>query len=178
MFDVIHVFSWMTSNKLSVNPNKTEYLLFNPSNINPPINTINVNSYIIFPSDSAKNLGVIFQTDMSFDKHISSIVKSCFLQLCDFRRIRPFISKTAAITLANAFVHSHLDFCNSLFYGLPKCSIHRLQKIRITVARIIKYEVQLLASLVICLVFLIYLQLSNFYNGFQYFIVLISKYVM
>ena len=114
----------MTSNKLSINPNKTEYLLFNPSNITPPVNTINLDSNIISPSDSAKKLGVIFQTDMSLDKHISSIVKSYFLQDRNFRRIRPFISKTAAITLANAFVHSHLDFCNSLFYGLPKYSIH------------------------------------------------------
>ena len=72
------------------------------------------------------------------DKRISSIIKSCFLQLRDFRRIRPFISKTAAITLANTFVHSRLDFCNSLFYGLPKYSIHRLQK---------KYKIQCLKSL-------------------------------
>ena len=35
------------------------------------------------------------------------------------------ISKTAAITLINDFVHSRLDYCNSLFYGLPKYSIHR-----------------------------------------------------
>ena len=70
------VFSWMTSNKFSVNANKTECLLFNPSNINHPINTINLNSNIIYPSDSAKNLGVIFQIDMSLDKHVSSIVKS------------------------------------------------------------------------------------------------------
>ena len=74
---------------------------------------------------------------MSLDKHISSIVKSCFRQLRDFRRIRLFISKTAAITLANAFVHSYLHFCNSLFYGFPKYSIHRLQKVQNTVARII-----------------------------------------
>ena len=100
----------MTSSKLSVKPNKTEYLLFNPSNINPPVNTINLDSNIISPSDSAKNLGVIFQTDMSLDKHFSSIVKSCFLQLRHFRRIRPFISKTAAVTLAIAFVHFRLDF--------------------------------------------------------------------
>ena len=59
------------------------------------------------------------------DKLISSIVKSCFLYLCDIRRICPFISKTAAIALANAFVHSHLDFCNSLFYGLPKYTINQ-----------------------------------------------------
>ena len=36
------VFLWMTSNNLSVNPNKTEYLLFIPSNINSPVNTINL----------------------------------------------------------------------------------------------------------------------------------------
>ena len=69
------------------------------------------------------------------DKHISSVIKSCFLQLRDFRRIRPFISKTAAITLANAFVHYRLDFCNSLFYGLPIYSIHHLQKAQNTVAQ-------------------------------------------
>ena len=118
----------MISNKLSVNPNKTEYLLFNPSNVSFPVNIINLGSNTISPNDSAKNLGVIFQTDKSMDKHISSIVKSCFLQLRDFCRICPFISKIAAITLANAFVHSNLDFSNSLFYGLPKYSIYRLQK--------------------------------------------------
>ena len=74
---------------------------------------------------------------MSMDKHISSIIKSCFLQLSDFRRIRPFIFKTAAITLANAFVHFRPDFCNSLLYGLHKYSIHRLQKVKNTVARIV-----------------------------------------
>ena len=127
----------MKSNKLSLNPNKTKYLLFNPNNVNLPINIINLGSNTISPSDSAKNLGVIFQTDMFMDKHISSIIKSCFLQLRNFCRIRPFICKTAAITHANAFVHSRLDFCNSLFYGLPKYSIHRLQKIQNTMIRII-----------------------------------------
>ena len=79
---------------------------------------MNLGSNIIYPSNFAKNLGVIFHTDMFFDKHISSIVKSCFIQLRDFRRIRLFISKTAAITLANTFVHSRLDFHNNLFVGL------------------------------------------------------------
>ena len=83
-----------------------------------------------------KNLGLIFQTDMSLDNHVSSIIKSCFLLLRDLRHIRTFISKTAAITLANAFIHSRLDFCNSFFYGLPKYSIRRLQKVQNTVARI------------------------------------------
>ena len=57
---------------------------------------------------------IIFQSDMSMDKHNSAIVKSCFLQLRNFHQVHPFISKTTVITPANAFSHFHLDYCNSL----------------------------------------------------------------
>ena len=132
----------MVANKLSVNPSKIEYLLFNSRNINPQVININLDSDIIPPSYSAKNLGVLFQSDLSLDNHISSIIKSCFVQLGDFRRIRPLIYKTAAITLANLFIHSRLDYCNSLFYGLPNYSIHRLQKAQNTAARIVTHRVR------------------------------------
>ena len=92
----------MVANKLSVNPNKMEYLLLfnpNPKHFNNPNCSINIDSNIISPNDSAKNLGVVFQSDTSMDKHISAVVKSSFLQLRDFHRSRPLISKTAAITL-------------------------------------------------------------------------------
>ena len=102
--------------KLSVNPNKMDYLHFNPKHVQIPHCNINIDTNIIMPNDLAKNLCVIFQSDVSMDNHMAAIVKSCFLQLRNFHRIRPFISKTATITLANAFVYSYLDYCNSLFY--------------------------------------------------------------
>ena len=126
----------MIGNKLSVNPDRTEYLLFNSKNINVPV-SINLNLNTISPSEYAKNLGVIFLSDMSMDKHISSVVKTCFHQLREFRHIRSFIPKSAAIIFANAFIHSRIDYCNSLFYGLPKYSINRLQKIQNSVADIV-----------------------------------------
>ena len=49
----------MISNKLSVDSNKTEYLLFNPNNLNLPVNTINLGSNTCSPSDCTKRLGVI-----------------------------------------------------------------------------------------------------------------------
>ena len=119
----------MTSNKLFINPNKTEYLLFLPNNVNFSVNVINLSSNNIPPKDFPKNLDVTFQTDMSIDKHISSIVKFCFFQLCGFHQICLFISKTAAITLVKVFTNSRLGFCNSLYYDPPKYSIHRLQKV-------------------------------------------------
>ena len=92
----------------------------NSRSINPQVININLDSDIISLSFSAKNLGVLFKSDMSLDNHISSITKSCFMQLRNFCRICPLISKTAAIKVANSFIHSHLDYCcNGLFYGLP-----------------------------------------------------------
>ena len=126
-------------------------------NVNVPA-SINLNLNTISPSEYAKNLGVIFQSDMSMDKHISSVVKTCFHQLREFRHIRSFIPKSAAIIFANAFIHSRIDYCNSLFYGLSKYSINRLQK----------YKTQLLVLLLVPLVHHISLQFSNLYIGYQF----------
>ena len=136
------VFSWLEANKLSAYSNKTKYLLFNSKNINPQVININLDADIISPSYSAKNLGVLFQSDTSLDNHISSIIKSCFVQLRDFGYICSLISKTAAITIANSFIHSKIDYCNRLFCGLPNYSIHHLQKVQNTAVRIVTHTVR------------------------------------
>ena len=79
---------------------------------------------------------------MSLDNYISFIIKPCIVQLRDFRRICPLTSKTAAITLANSLIHSRLDYCNSLFHGLPYYSIHLLQKVQNIAARVITRSVR------------------------------------
>ena len=50
----------------------------------------------------------------------------CFLQFLELN----FVLKSAAITFLNAFMHSRIDYCDSLLYGLPKYSLHRLQKLQ------------------------------------------------
>ena len=120
---------------MSVNPDKTEFFLFNSKNINVPVG-INLNLNTISFSKSAKNLGIIFQS-MPVDKNISSVVKTCFLQLREFRHIQSFIPKSAAIKFANVFIHSRIDYCNSLFFGLSKYPLHHLQKVQNSVTRIV-----------------------------------------
>jgi len=74
--------NWMSSNFLSLNPSKTKCLIFGLpqqlSKLNNP--TIHLpNNVILSPIDSVRNLGVIFDKDLSFAQHIFSISKSCFL---------------------------------------------------------------------------------------------------
>ena len=59
------IFSWMVANKLSVNPNKMEYFLFNAKHFNNPNCSIDIDSNTVSPNESAKKFSVIFQSDMS-----------------------------------------------------------------------------------------------------------------
>jgi len=92
----------MASNFLSLNPSKNEFLFFGQpqqlSKLNNP--TIHLrNNVILLPVVSARNLGVIFDKNLSFAQHISSTSKSCFLNIHDLRLIRNTIDQTTVRTI-------------------------------------------------------------------------------
>ena len=69
---------------------------------------------------------------------------SCFIQLRDFRNIRQFLTHDAAVSVANAFVSSRLDYCNSLFRSLSKFNLHRLQSIKIVQLELLQIRINIL----------------------------------
>ena len=89
----------------------------------------------ITPSDSARNLGVIFDSILTMSDHISFVSKSCFMNMRDLRRIRNTLDSTTAKTIATSLIHSKVDYCNSLFLNLPRCQLDRLQLILNSAAR-------------------------------------------
>ena len=91
----------------------------------------------IVSSDSARNLGVIFDKCMKHDYHISSVCKSTYFHLRNIVSIRSILSNDACAPLIHSLVTVRLDYCNSILYGLPDSSLYRLQKIQNTAARIL-----------------------------------------
>src|SRR5207245_4790885 len=81
------VYTWFSSNRLSVNPSKTEYLLLG----NPQQRSKLVSSSIFFrgkfltPSDKCRNLGVIFDINLTFKSHISDVCLSSFYYILQIR---------------------------------------------------------------------------------------------
>jgi len=78
-------------------------------------------------ANSARNLGVIFDSSLTFSEHILSVSKSCFLSICDLRQIWNTLDYSIAQTIATSLIHSKVDYCNSLFLNLPRCQLDRLQ---------------------------------------------------
>ena len=136
---IASVRTWMQRNYLKLNDDKTELLVFNTKQKLPLINSIQlqIGDTTISPSQTAKNLGVTFDTCMTMDSHISNVCKASFYQLRNIAYIRKYLSTAAVKTLVQACVTSRLDYANSTLYGLPKTSLNRLQRIQNMAARVI-----------------------------------------
>ena len=136
---ISEISSWMASNFLSLNPTKTEFLLIGLpaqlAKIHNPTVTIPSNT-TIQPVSSARNLGVIFDSNLSLSDHISYISKSCFSHIHDLWRIRSStLDHKTACTIATSLIHSKLDYCNSLYLNINTRQLNRLQLILNSAAR-------------------------------------------
>ena len=104
-----NVKEWMSTGKLNLNPDKTEFIIFGSKKkqLRDKLKAcfpINILGSPICLVDSVKNLEVWFDSDFSLFKHVQNVYQSCFVKLCDFRYVRQFVTHDASVLVANALV--------------------------------------------------------------------------
>ncbi len=115
---LVDISVWMKEHHL-LNPAKTELLVFTATPTLQHDFTIKLASSTITPSSSVRNLGVIFDDQLTFKDHIAKTARSCRFALHNIRKIRPFLTEHAAQLLVQALVISRLDYCNAILAELP-----------------------------------------------------------
>jgi len=121
----------MTSNILTLNSSKTEFLFIGLKQQLAKLQNLSLNT-----THSARNLGLLhFDENLTFSDQISSLSRSCYYHIRQLRCIRPNLDFKTANTLATSIVYSKLDYCNSLYSNLPKTQINKLQHIQNSLAR-------------------------------------------
>ncbi len=126
----------MKEHHLKLNLTKTALLVFPATPTLQHVFTIQLGSSTITPSASVRNLGVIFDDQLTFIEHIVKTARLCRFALHNIRKIRPFLTQHAAQLLVQALVISRLDYCNALLAGLPSNTIKPLQMIQNAAARL------------------------------------------
>ncbi len=130
----------MKEHHLQLNLAKTELLVFPATPTLQHDFTIQIGYSTITPSSSVRNLGVIFDDQLTFKVHIAKTAPTCRFALHNIRKIRPFFTQHAAQLLVQALVISRLDYCNALLAGLPSNTIKPLQMIQNAAARLVFNE--------------------------------------
>jgi len=80
--------------------------------------------------DSARNLGVIINSQLSLDAHITAVCRSGYYQLWQLLLKTGSLSADAAKTLLQAFISSRVDYCNTILHGVSDWLMRRLQSVQ------------------------------------------------
>jgi len=131
--------TWMCKHQLKMNDEKTEFLVISSKQMAPRFTppTLTIGNSEITAATSARNLGVTQDQFASMELHISNICRGAYFQLKNISKLRRYFDRESLECLVHAFVTSRLDYCNSLFCGLPSTLLKRLQRIQNTAARIL-----------------------------------------
>ena len=125
------VIAWFKEHRLLLNSDKSEVMWCSskPRKKSLPSDLVRLGSSTIAPSTSVRVLGVIIDSHLSFEAHISRCVSSCFSALRQIRSIKRSLSLPLVATVINSLVLSRLDYCVSLFNGVSQTQLRRLQSI-------------------------------------------------
>ncbi len=121
----------MKSNRLQLNPDKTEVLWCTTGQRQHqlPTTSFQFGGVHIQPAASVRNLGVFIDADLVMRTHVSKVTARCFGVLRQLRQIRQSLCTDTRRTLVTALVLSRLDYCNSVLVGAPAYLMQRLQSV-------------------------------------------------
>ena len=131
---------WMVTRKLKLNESKTDILLVKGGlgvDIEAEFGALDLGDLQLYPSRSVKNLGITFDSGLNFKHHINGVVKTCNYHIRNLYAVRKYLNKDTLIGLVHSLILSHVDYCNSLFLGLPNYLLKKIQTILNKCARLI-----------------------------------------
>ena len=106
---------WLLANKLSLNIQKTQYLIYTPSegNASRQVECINIriNGENVEQVDHIKFLGVILDSKLDWKHHICYISRNISKGICIICKARQFVDRKMLLTLYYTFVYPYLTYC-------------------------------------------------------------------
>ena len=91
--------------------------------------SVRVGQTVIQPPDRVRDLGVILDCSLSMRQHIAKVMSTCFFHLRRLRKIGKVLDQDSRNRLVCAVILTRIDYCNTLFAGLPDSTLAPLQRV-------------------------------------------------
>ena len=130
--------TWLNSNRLTLNINKSTYQLFALSNALPDIH-IHLNGMPLSRSKSAKYLGVTIDEDLKWRSHIKHVENVISRNAGLIRRAQYMLDSRYLLLLYNALVLPFLNYCLQIWGSTYVSNLSRLITSQKKIIRIIDH---------------------------------------
>ena len=132
--------NWLLANKLTLNKEKTEYMLIGS---HQRLSTVETDPILEFGDtkikrvNHAKSLGIIIDEQLLWKNQIEAISSKVSKGIGVLRRIKNCVPKTTLIKVYNALVLPYFDYCSLVWSNCSDQLISKLQKMQNRAARVI-----------------------------------------
>ena len=112
-YDLKKLTDWLNGNRISLNNDKTEFVIFRkPRGIND-LNHIKIklNGKRLSPSSHIKYLGILIDENLSWNFHINELSKKLNRANSMLSKIRHYVDKNTLRDLYFAIFYSHMSYC-------------------------------------------------------------------
>ena len=132
---------WIQSNKLSLNVEKTNFILFKPrkKRIHESIN-IDINSRQIERIYHTKFLGIYISCDLSWDHHTRYISSKISKGIGIIYKLRKYLSFKTLLSMYYTFVFPYINYCIEIWGATTKHNLLTLHKLQKKAVRIITFS--------------------------------------
>ena len=111
----------VSNNLLLLNPGKTKLMIFGRRQMRAKLQFPFMGKGIV-PTDTAKDLGVILDSNLTYDEHIIKTASSCMSRLGQINRVKHVFDKRTLLMIINSIVFSKLYYCSNQ-YGQANRSV-------------------------------------------------------
>ena len=126
----------MEQNKLKLNEEETDILLIHSKFQNSPsLDEIILGNEQLTMAGIVTNLGIIFDKEILFNDHINQLCRTFILG--NLFKICKYLTDDATSKVVHAFVTTKLDYCNHLYFGLPKYQVNKMQRVQNTAVQLV-----------------------------------------
>ncbi len=133
------VAQWFQANKLTLNTDKTKFMVFGTSHILDQFSDITVtfNDKVIEKVDVFKYLGIKFDSNMSWSSQIDYLSGNVSKRIGVVKRVKYFLPQKTLVMLSNALVIPYFDYASSVWSNCSATNKSHLQVLHNRLARTI-----------------------------------------
>ena len=129
--ELIHIVQWLNANRLSLNIDKTNFMIFKPRNKNDDKPNIMINGSQIDQVNKAKFLGVIIDCNLKWNEHIKHVTQKISKGIGIIIKARKYFNCETLLNLYNTLILPYISYCVHVWgtaANVYSAKIHILQK--------------------------------------------------